>query len=165
MLVTYRRHNPARCRSYSRSEYRCKCPIWASGTLPTGQRIRRALKGRDWNKAQDIVRRWEVDNEKPLRPQRITIEEWQKQFMDDAEARHLSQETQRKYALLFKQLQAFAKDKGMTYVDSLDLNTLTEFRSSWSDGSLSASKKLERLRSILKFALVRKQIQENRCLI
>ena len=32
MLTTYRRHNPAKCKFTSRSEYRCKCPIWVTGT-------------------------------------------------------------------------------------------------------------------------------------
>jgi integrase/recombinase XerD len=62
---------------------------------------------------------------------------------------------------LFKQLEAFATNKGLKYVDQLDLPMLTAFRSTWKDAPLSASKKLERLRSVLKFALRRKWIKEN----
>jgi site-specific recombinase XerD len=46
-------------------------------------------------------------------------------------------------------------------VIDLDLTTLDDFRATWKDGSLSASKKLERLRSVFKFALARKWISEN----
>lgn len=38
---------------------------------------------------------------------------------------------------------------------------LTAFHATWNDAPLSASKKLERLRSVLKFALRRKWIKEN----
>jgi integrase len=55
----------------------------------------------------------------------------------------------------------FAADAGLRFVYQLDLATLTEFRSGWEDAPLSALKKLERLRSVLKFALRRKWIEEN----
>src|SRR5712672_2234469 len=100
MLVTYRRHNPKKCRFESRSEYRCKCPIWVSGTLPGGERVRKALKGRDWNRAQELVRRWEVDGSEPKKRSRIPIEQWRDGFMQDAESRSLSSETIRKYKFL-----------------------------------------------------------------
>jgi integrase/recombinase XerD len=161
MLITYRRHNPAKCRLKSRSDYRCKCPIWVSGTLPSGERVRKALKGRDWNRAQDLVRRWEVDGAEPTKRSRVTIEECREKFMQDARSQSLSYETTRKYEHLFKQLEAFAKLKGIRFVDELDLSTLDDFRSSWKDAALSASKKLERMRSVFKFALARKWVSEN----
>jgi integrase/recombinase XerD len=164
MLITYRRHNLKKCRFRSRSEYRCKCPIWVSGTLPDGERVRKALKGRDWNRAQELVRRWEVDGDRPKKREKVTIEDWKKLFLEDADARHLSSETRRKYVLLYRQLQDLANEKGIRYVESLDLDFLTEFRSAWNDGPLSASKKLERLRSVLKFAVKRKWIDENHAL-
>jgi integrase len=65
------------------------------------------------------------------------------------------------YRLLFRQLLEFAGLKGVRFADDLDLPTLTEFRSSWKIGALTASKKLERLRSVLKFAVQRKMVDEN----
>jgi integrase/recombinase XerD len=161
MLITYRRHDPAKCRFRSRSEYRCKCPIWVSGTKADGERVREALKIRDWNRAQDEVRRWDVEGSRPIRVERVTIEDWQKKFIQEAEATNLSGETLRKYKHLFRQLQDFARNKGIRNVLDLDLTTLDDFRATWNDGPLSSSKKLERLRSIFKFALVRKWISEN----
>jgi len=81
--------------------------------------------------------------------------------MRDAAARNLSQGTLRLYKLLFKQLLQFTQDRGIKFVDDLNLETLTEFRASWKIGPLTASKKLERLRSIFKFALQRKILDEN----
>lgn len=160
MLITYRRHNPQKCRFTSRSEFRCKCPIWVSGTKD-GHRIREALKIRDWNRAQELVREWDVDGKRPKKSTRATIEDWQDQFLRDAEARNLSRGTLRLYKLLFRQVREFADGRGIQFVDELDLTALTEFRSSWNISALTASKKLERLRSIFKFALQRKMVEEN----
>jgi integrase/recombinase XerD len=161
MLVVYRRHNPAKCKFTSRSEYRCKCPIWVTGTDKDGKFLREALNIRDWNRANELVRKWDVEGSKPTRVERVTIDDWQKKFIQEAEAANLSGETLRKYRHLFRQIQDFARDKGIRNVASLDLTTLDDFRATWNDGPLSSSKKLERLRSIFKFALVRKWISEN----
>ena len=93
MLITYRRHNPAKCRFRSRSEYRCKCPIWVSGTKADGERVREALKIHDWNRAQEEVRRWDVKGSGPIRVERVTVDERQKKFIQEAEAANLSGET------------------------------------------------------------------------
>jgi integrase len=111
-----------------------------------------------------LIRQWELESEVPKNPDRTTIETWKKSFLDDAKSpsgRNLSSETYRKYVLLFKQLDAFALNRGLRYVDQLDLHELTAFRSGWKDAPLSSSKKLERLRTALRFAFRRKWIKEN----
>jgi integrase/recombinase XerD len=161
MLTTYRRHNPKKCRLRSRSEYRCKCPIWVAGTDINGEQVREALKLRDWNRAQEKVRRWDVEGSRPIQPHKISLQDLKDSFLQDAAGRHLSEATIKLYRLLFKQLEAFAESKGIRNVANFDLETLTTFRASWSNNALSASKKLERLRGIFKFALSRKWITEN----
>jgi integrase len=134
-----------------------------TGTLPTGERIREPTHLRDWTRAEVIARRREVEGN--LRQtKRATLTEWKKSFLQDAESqsgRNLNPETLRKYKLLFRQLDDFAADRGLRFVNELDLSALTEFRSRWKDAPLSALKKLERLRSVLKFAHARKWISEN----
>jgi site-specific recombinase XerD len=161
MLITYRRHNPKKCRLKSRSEYRCQCPIWVTGTRANGERVREALKIRDWNRAQELVRKWDVEGTRPTEAHRVTLDEWRNTFLQDAAARHLTEATTKLYRLLFKQLAAFAKSMRIHFINELDLEILTEFRSGWTNGPLSAQKKLERLRGIFKFALARKWITEN----
>jgi integrase/recombinase XerD len=160
MLAIYRRHK-SDCKFTSRSENRCKCTIWVSGSLPSGEAIRKALKGRDWNRAQEIVREWEVAGEQPKNVPRATIEEWRDKFLQDAKARNLAESTLRLYRLLFKQLIAFTTARGISYVKDIDLASLTDFRASWGNNPLSALKKLERLRSVYKFAVLRKIANEN----
>jgi site-specific recombinase XerD len=159
-MNAYRRHNPAKCRFRSRTEYRRKCPIWVEG-VKDGRRIREALKLRDWNRAQELVREWDVEGKKPKRKYRATIEDWRDQFLQDAAARHLTEATLRLYKLLFKQLIEFALEHGIKRADELDLKALTEFRVGWKIGPLTASKRLERLRSLYKFAMQRKMVEEN----
>ena len=161
MLTTYRRHNPLKCRFTSRTEYRCKCPIWVTGTDKDGHFRRESLKSRDWNRAQELVRKWDVEGDKPKRRERVSIEEWRDQFIHDAEARHLSNGTMRLYKLLFRQLIQFTDGRGIRLANNLDLAVLTDFRASWKIGALSASKKLERLRGIFRFALQRRMVDEN----
>ena len=102
-----------------------------------------------------------MEGEKPAQKVRTTIEQWRDQFLQDAVARNLSHGTMRLYKLLFRQLLAFATERGISLANNMDLTTLTEFRATWKLGSLTASKKLERLRSIYKFALQRKMVDEN----
>jgi integrase/recombinase XerD len=54
-----------------------------------------------------------------------------------------------------------AVEKGLRFADQLDLPLLDEFRSTWKDGPLSASKKIGRLRSVSKFGVKRGFIERN----
>ncbi|MGB8836402.1 MAG: tyrosine-type recombinase/integrase [Candidatus Acidiferrales bacterium] len=164
MLTIWRRHNQLKCKYKSRAERKCRCPIWISGIDAAGVRVYETTKLRDWTRAESFVRHYDNTGAKPMETSRITIEDWQTAFLADATSpsgKNLNSETIRKYKLLFKQINAFAKDRGFRFVNQLDLHVLTAFRSTWEDAPLSASKKLERLRSILKFALRRKWILDN----
>ena len=160
MLIAYRRHNPDRCSCSSRVEVKCRCPIWVAGRLPDGTKIRRTLNIRDWARAQKLVRDWEVEGVKPRVEQRATIEDWRKQFLQEAASRHLASETVRKYKYLFGRLEEFSKGRAF-FVSDFTPTLVSEFRATWKDGALSAAKKLERLRSIFHFAIARRWILEN----
>lgn len=130
--------------------------------MPSGEFVRKALKPiRDWNKALDTIRKWESEGARPASQDTVTIDRLRIVFLEDAQARNLGSETIRKYKQLFKQLAVFAKDQGVENIRSLDLPMLTAFRAKWKDGPLSSGKKLERLRSVLQFAVSRKWLEEN----
>lgn len=154
MLSVYRRHRK-NCphRQDGRSHRRCLCPIWVDGTI--GQReIRKSLKIRDWQKAQDAVREWESQGRQTgeLLSERMTVVEATREFIADTEARKLKEPTIYKFRLLFQQLETFAKESGIRLLEQLDISALRRFRASWKDGDLSALKKLERMRSFFRFA-------------
>lgn len=166
-MHTFRSHNPQKCKFTSRADRRCKCPMWVVGRDRNGLFIRKPLHRflrqptfiRDWTRAQEDLRRYELgETDTTLKP---TIADWRDKFLNDSNARNLSQETIRKYKLLFSQLEKFSAVKGIVAADKIQLDDLTEFRATWKDGPLSSLKKLERLRSVYRFAVKRKWVSEN----
>jgi integrase/recombinase XerD len=170
-LELYRRHNETLCKSSAESECdnkRHPCPIWVSGTGPDGKFIRQSLKKatgsitRDWKEATKAILKWEAEGRAPKPTTgRATIQELRESFVTKITSENLSTETVRKYKTLFDQLDAFVAEKGLRFVDELDYQMLMAFRTSWKDKALSTGKKLERLRSIMRFAVEREWIKKN----
>ena len=82
-------------------------------------------------------------------------------FLADTKARQLNDSTVYKYRLLFRRIGEFADNRGLRYLKELDLPTLDEFRTTWTDGPRSSLKKLERLRAFLRFCERRNWIENN----
>ena len=102
------------------------------------------------------MREWEVSGEQTGQENRpITIKQAKDDFLADAQARNLEDRTIYKYRLLFRHLETFADREGIRFLKELDVAILRKFRASWKDSSLTALKKLERLRSFLRY------VQEN----
>ena len=163
MLTIYRRHREdCRHKSEGRKYRRCRCPIWVDGFIGQ-QEIRKATGLRDWEKAQNLVRDWEAEGQLRVETEElpVTICDAKEEFLRDAEARNLREKTIYKYRLLFRQMEAFAEAEGVRFLNELDARFLRKFRSTWKDGNLAALKKLERLRTFLRFALGNKWITEN----
>jgi integrase/recombinase XerD len=155
--------NPLAC-----DNKRHPCPIWVRGATPNGGYVEKSLKSltgtitRDWAKANEAIQTWEKNGKAP-RPAtaRTTIAQWKDAYLTLAESNNLSTETVRKYRHLFRQLENFAADKGIRFVDEFDLQMTTEFRLSWNNGALTTSKKLAYLRSFMKFAVERDWLTKN----
>ena len=164
MLGIYRRHQK-HCphRPEGRKYRRCKCPVWVDGHL-NGVDIHKSLGTRDWQKAQGIVRQWEAEGAalhgSPESSQ-VTVEQAWRHFLTDLEIRKLHPETLRKYRLLQRTMCEFAESQQLRLLEHFNLERLDVFRANWSDGALSAAKKLERLRAFFRFAQSRKWLGEN----
>ena len=153
MLTIYRRHRKGcKHRAQGRKHRHCQCSIWVDGIL-AGVEIRESLKMRDWQRASEIVREWEANGRRTVgKTDPITVKEACDKFIADAEARGLRATTLYKYRLLFRQLQDFAKSKGLRFLCDCDLDFLRQFRCSWSNRNMAARKKLEALRAFCRFA-------------
>jgi len=161
MLTAYRRHlKSCRRRDEGRSYRNCRCPIWVDGILG-GAEIRESLKVRDWQRAQEIIREWEIENRRTSQLTRKSTQEAWKEFLADIEARKLNDSTARKYKLLNRQMEEFAQRRGLRVLADFDLSKVSQFRSEWKDGPRSSAKKLERLRAFFRFAQKRKWVTEN----
>ena len=151
MLITYRRHQKCCVHRPKGRKYRhCKCPVWMDGYV-NGVRIQKSLDTRDWERAQRIVREWEAEGKRPTEPEAVTIARACDVFLEDAAARNLREPTLYKYRLLFRRLQEFAKGRGTQYVRQLDLSAMRDFRASWPNRNIAARKKLESLRTFMRF--------------
>lgn len=142
----------------------CRCPIWVDGTLQR-ERINRGLGIRDWTRANEIIRDWEIartvtKDEKAGVPVRDACGT----FISDLEARRLSTASMKKYRVLLinermpetrdkfsPSLSEFCAAHGVQFTNQITLPVLMRFRSEWKDGALSGAKKLERLRCFGRF--------------
>jgi integrase/recombinase XerD len=161
MLYIYRRHRKS-CphRNDGREHRRCSCPIWVDGFL-NGVELRKALKMRDWQRAQDLVREWEAEGQRTKEPQKTTLVRAWEDFLTDAQVRGLRDSTLRKYRHLKRQMDDYATRSGLSFLVDFDLEVLGRFRVEWKDGPRSSAKKLERLRAFFRFAQKRKWVAEN----
>jgi len=163
MLTIYRRHLK-KCvhRSKGRQYRRCSCPIWVQGTLG-GETIRETLAVRDWQRANDLIHKWESDGCRNVVVQDalITIQQAREKYLTDLVARNLKKDTISKYKYLFSQLETYTAKNGIRFLKELDVDTLGSFRATWKDGAKSSLKKLERLRAFFKFAERRKWVTDN----
>lgn len=161
MLTLYRRHlDTCPHASKGRNYKRCKCPIWVDGTY-VGMEVRRSLKTISW---EDAERRLAALKESPgfTFQQPKTIAEAVAIYLSDASAgQKLTEETLRKKRNVLNPLVSFCRDKGKLYLKQITFEDLTEFRATWKDQALSASKKLERLRGFFRFCVNAHWVKES----
>jgi integrase/recombinase XerD len=163
-LQLYRRHTSkciAKRPRWDRSYRRCKCPIHAEGTLRIDGFIRRGTSETDWDRAEQVRRKWEAAGTleydatgfggapslaEPEAESRISIVAAVRAYLSDAQARNLSEATLYKLKIIFeKQFFSWCAHKGYRFLIQVDLDSLREFRETWKDAPLARSKKQARL--------------------
>lgn len=141
---------------------RCRCPIHVYGTLG-GETIRRALDQTSWDAAVELLNGWTVSGEiGVVKAEAPTVREAITKFLADCEARQLGWEAMRKYRhLLEDRLLGWCDSKGLSNLRQLTVDALRQFRQSWKDSPLYATKNLERLRAFLRFCQQAGWIKQN----
>ena len=142
MLNLYRRHLSS-CRHTRRSEKKCACPVWVQGTLH-GKWMKKSLDVRNWESAQKIVRDWEGGQNAVS----VTMKEACRRFLDDCKARGIGDAQYGKYELLTDELKAEFSDRS---VGGISVDDLRAYRERWLVATVTAQKKLERMRTFFKF--------------
>jgi integrase len=140
-----------------------------------GVRVNKSLDLRDWTRASEIVRDWEIartvqEETRAGMPVRDACDA----FMADAEAQRLSESSLKKYRVLLinqhgpeerkkfsPSLLQFSAEAGLQFTTQITLPELTRFRALWKDGPISGGKKLERLRAVGRFFVDRGWWSEN----
>lgn len=185
MLALYRRHRQnckaGHPRQFANTEFeerkkgwkRCNCIIFLSGTLQG--KFKRTTTGQwEWDQAHAIAARYEAANSwngQPISipsppvadipPKRTTISEAVAAFLTNRNTANIQKLTIDKYRTMTNQLIAFAADKGFVYIHQMTITDCDAFYNSWKDGHRTRAKKLDRLKSFIKFCLKRKWLTEN----
>jgi site-specific recombinase XerD len=94
-------------------------------------------------------------------PNRITIAEAWAKFVARKEGQRLSPSWLYKFKHLEKQVLAFGRERGLTYLDQLDGDELTAFRNGWEVAAVTASKRQERLHAFFSWCLQREWLPRN----
>lgn len=156
---------------------RCACLIHASGTL-SGKFNRRQTGKSRWEEARAMSAEWELAGSwdgsiqpvpPPPAPQpevaaqapRMEIVEASEAYLAKCKNRNIAPTTLAKYQTFTNQLRAYAQSRGYVYLDQLTVADMDRFYGSWKDGIRSKAKKLERLKSFVKFCLKREWLQKN----
>ncbi len=163
MLTVYRRHRANCPNAADRYVKRDRCCLWVEGTVE-GRYIRRTLKTRSWERADELKRELESGSKpKTLEAVKIpTIAEAADKFLADAtHGRKLTAGTIKKYRVLLAQLKAFAEKRAVVKLERMDVDFAREFRASWTDGAISSVKKLERYRAFCRFCATAGWIASN----
>lgn len=154
MLKLYRRH-VQHCpgRAKGRMFVKCQCPVWCDGTLD-GRDFRKSVGTRDWNEANHRIRAWESKGlgQKGDEPE-ITLKDLMAKFTADMTERNLAPATRKKYLEDLASLNAFGDMNGKQKLKDWDVKLASDFRSTWKNEGQGAVKRLERTRTIFKFAL------------
>ena len=186
MLTVYRRHLRT-CKSGHKEELRtsefderkkgwkrCDCPIFASGTL-AGKSQRRNTGAWEWEPAKTVAARWEKlgtwSGKKPELPRaapepttlsdRISIHDATESFLAACQNRGIAVPTLKKYKTFVKQLKAYCDIRGYLMLDQLTVSDMDRFYASWKDDKRAKAKKLERLKTFVKFSINREWIAKD----
>jgi integrase len=140
------------CQYKSTRYRRCKCPIHVYGTL-AGEKVRRALDQTSWDAATDLINAWTTAGEiGVVKVEAPTIREAISKYFEDCQARNLGWEAMRKYRhLLDDRFLPWSERKGLNNLRQVSVDSLRQFRQSWTDSPLTATKNLERMRAFFRF--------------
>jgi integrase/recombinase XerD len=158
MIVLYRRHRKD-CGYTSRHERRCRCPIYAEGSVG-GEYLKKSLDLTSWEAAQANVREWEAAGTLKAKAP-VSIASAFDQFIADCVNRDLAEPTISKYRLLKKQINDFAEQHGYRVIGDLDIEALRKLRGAWNYNPQTSHKQVERLRTFFRFCHESGWVQQN----
>ena len=181
-LILYRRHRKeceggypedhrtSQIEENRKGAKRCACLIHVSGTI-AGHFKRKQTGTHLWDEAREITDAWSAagswDTKKPKpvvisqEPPSITIVEATDAFVAQRKQRGLAKATEGKYATFVKQLRAFTDSKGYVHMRQLTLPDMDAFYAGWKDNKRAKARKLNKLKTFVKFSLRRKWITED----
>lgn len=136
MLRLYKRHlkkvgnRPACPATGDRFYRRCKCPMWAEGTIPTGY-IRKSLGTNSWEAAENLKKKLEEGKPIGKKPKRTA--DAAERFLADKRIQGKADGTLRIATRRMEEFKAWCEQEGFTYLAEVDTEALDRFRQTWTD--------------------------------
>jgi hypothetical protein len=154
-----------------RGAKRCSCVIHASGTL-AGKFNRRRTGHFKWDEARVIAAQWEAagawdatippaEPPAPEIPRGVTIADATDAYLAKCKNRGIEPATFNKYRTFVKQLLVYSDARGYALIGQLTVSDMDRFYASWKDGKRAKAKKLERLKSFVRFSLKREWLSKD----
>ena len=143
MLTIYRRHRAKCPHADDRISKKCRCALWATGTIEA-KPVRESLKTRNWERAEQIKRERESGPRFIEQPS-ITVDFAMQKYFEDCEARRLAGGTLRKYRTFKSVLTTFTEKKGIITLNSFGPQQVRDFMGQRKLGPMSAAKEIERV--------------------
>lgn len=160
MLSIYRRHKTTCKFAADRVSKKCRCALWADGVIE-GKHIRRSLKTRSFERAQQLIREIEDGTKPTEQPKSISIKDALDAFVADCESRKLAPKTLSKYRTLAARFRDFSILHGIPDLRAWSQRHADAFRASWNGSSITLSKTLELARVIARYWHDRGWIEQN----
>jgi integrase len=154
-----------------RGAKRCSCVIHASGTL--GGKFKRQRTGHfKWDEARAVAAQWEAagawhgsvppaEPPVPEIPRGVTIADATEAYLAKCKNRGIQPATFNKYRTFVKQLSAYNEARGYVLITQLTVADMDRFYASWKDEKRAKAKKLERLKSFVRFCLKREWLSKD----
>jgi integrase/recombinase XerD len=150
-----------------RNYRRCCCPKHLNWSF-AGRQFRQSAKTKSWEIAARKARSVEQEyhqrefGETPKKTEPITLEKAVEAYLDDKRSQRLKDTTLTKLETIFKkQMLSWCRAAGIHLLTDFDLTYLRQWRNSWTDGSLAAKKKQERVRGFFYFCQSNGWISDN----
>jgi site-specific recombinase XerD len=159
MLTLYRRHSKRKCKYTARTEKRCSCPIWVTGTIrgPTISPGRQPLNTRMWRDAEREIERWQQD------PENRRVEERESTAIEDAKdkylvscqtEKHIQPSTLKSYTKTLEHLCEFLIGKSIGRIANIETEDVRDFLATRREYSpRTRRKELEHIRFFLNYAV------------
>lgn len=115
------------------------------------KRVQYSLGTVRWEEALETIHAKEEGLPEKQGP--VAIERACDAFEQDGKAQGLAEDTVGKRRRLMSALKVFTAERGLKVITEIQVDTLRQFRASWPDKNLSASKKLERVKAFFRFCM------------
>jgi integrase len=156
-----------------RGAKRCSCVIHVSGTL-AGKFNRKRTGCCRWDETRAAAAQWEAAGNwsgliqppeapppAPATTSGVSIADATEAYLARCENRGIQPTTLSKYRTFIKQLREFCDARGYIFIHQLTVADMDRFYASWKDGKRAKSKKLERLKSFVRFCLKREWLSRD----